>query len=71
MKNVFFISQLIKKNLIKKRLYDKALQINSEVNNYEKNVKEENNDTKIVKDKESVMIAQFLGSCKVFLKRKS
>ena len=27
------------KNLIKKRLYDKALQINSEVNNYEKNIK--------------------------------
>jgi hypothetical protein len=30
------------KNLIKKRLYDKALQINSEVNNYENNVKEDN-----------------------------
>ncbi len=33
------------KNLIKKRLYDKALKINSEVNDYEKNIKSDSLNT--------------------------
>lgn len=43
------------KNLIKKRLYDKALQINSEVNNYEKTVKTDNisNTVKEIENNES------------------
>ncbi len=43
------------KNLIKKRLYDKALKINSEVNDYEKNIKSDTINTSDIMTSTTVM----------------
>ncbi len=43
------------KNLIKKRLYDKALKINSEVNDYEKNIKSDTINTSDIMTSTTIM----------------
>jgi len=61
------------KNLIKKRLYDKALKLNSEINDYEKNFvvnsESNNSEEKVINKSDILNTEKSTESSKIFLKK--